>query len=129
MPQRSATSSSSPAKNAFWFDTMASPDGAFGNLMKNAQSAIEDSYRTMSDETLQFINKRLEHNSEAMEQCRDCRDVSALMSVQQKWIMDMAHDYYDEAARMGEVTRKVLVSGLPTNGASAHPTRAEKHAQ
>jgi hypothetical protein len=112
-----------------WFDGVVSPEGPFANIMKNAQGAFEDSFRTMSDEALHFINRRLEHNGEIIEQCRDCKDVSALMTAQQKWFMDMARDYYDEAMRMGEVSRKVFANSLPANGESAQPKHADKPGQ
>lgn len=121
MPQQTTQKTSMPFM-PFWLDNPAAAEGAFGALMKNARTAFESSYKEYSEETLAFLNKRLEHNSEAIEQCRACKDVSALMSAQQKWLMELAHDYFDEAVRMNEVTRKVVASGLGSigNGAS-HP--------
>jgi len=118
MPQHTTQKSSTPFM-PFWLDNPASMDGAFGALMKNARAAFESSYKEFSEETLAFLNKRLEHNSEAIEQCRACKDVSALMSAQQKWLMELAHDYFDEAVRMNEVTRKVVANGFGSIGNGA----------
>lgn len=124
---RTETKSSSPGF-PFWPENVITPEGALGNLMKNAQATMDSGYRAISDETLHFINKRLEHNSEIIEQCRDCTDVGALMIAQQKWMMDLAHDYYDEAVRMSEVTRKMIATGLGENAARATDRHAEKSA-
>jgi hypothetical protein len=120
MPRQATEKSSTPI-TPFWLDNFASPDGAIGSLMKNAQAAFETSVKEYSEETLSFLNKRLEHNSEAIAEYRACKDVGALMSTQQKWLTGLAHDYLDEAVRMGEVTRKVLASGLAANGNGGKP--------
>ena len=113
----------------FWPEKLVSPEGAFGDLMKNTQAAMQSNYRTISDETLQFINKRLAHNSESIEQCRNCDDVGTLMMAQQKWMMDLAHDYYDEAVRIGELTGKMFADGFASDKPGADRPRAEKRTQ
>lgn len=127
MPPKNTHPAAPETNTPPWLDSMVSPGGPFGNAVKNAQSSLEDSFRAMSDETLQFINRRMEHNSEIIEQCRDCRDMGALVAAQQKWFADLAQDYYDEALRMGEVTRKFLANGMGANGRPEVSARAEKH--
>jgi len=112
-PKQSASSNGN-----VWIEGVLSREGMVANMMKNSQAAFEDSFRTLSDEILQFITRRLEHNSAVIEQYRGCKDATDFMNAQQKWFADLAHDYSDEAARMSEVARKMFASALPANGHS-----------
>lgn len=116
MPHQ-ATEKSSTATIPFWFG--ATMDGALRSMMKGFQAAFESGFKEYSEETLAFLTKRLEHNSEAIEECRTCKDVGGLVGAQQKWLMELAHDYLDEAVRINDVARKMLASGLGTAGNGA----------
>ena len=126
MAPKNSSQQSSPSN---WLEGVLSNEGAITGMMKNSQTAFEDGVRTMSDETLQFINKRLEHNSRTIEQYRECKDASDFVNVQQKWLVNLAHDYNDEALRMSEVARKMFISTLPANGHAPASPKGEKHQQ
>src|SRR5258708_17381560 len=101
-------------QNPFWFNNAAITDKGFAESMKRTQSAFEDGFRTLSDETLHFVRERLDHCSEAIEKCRECKDVPSLLAVPQKWFADMTRDYYEESMRMGDLMRKVFADGFVT---------------
>jgi hypothetical protein len=96
----------------FWFNGTALPEKNFSESMKRTQTAFEDGFRTLSDEALHFVRERLDHSSEAIAKCSECKDIPALLAVQQKWFADMARDYYEESMRMGDVMRKIFAAGF-----------------
>ncbi len=65
----------------------------------------------MHEESLRFVNRRLEHASHAIESTRDCRDVGGLLAVQQEWFVDMARDYAEQSSRLAEMMRELLEEG------------------
>lgn len=118
------TSDSKGLQNPFWFNAAALSDEKLSESMKRTQSAFEDGFKTLSDETLQFVRERLDHCSEAIENCRACKDVPSLLAVQQKWFTDMTRDYYEESVRMGDLMRKMFTNGFVTEHTAQPATEA-----
>jgi len=62
--------------------------------------------RAMQEESLRFVNTRLERTGRVIERSRDCQGVPALMALQHDWLMDIARDYAELNKRFGEVLRE-----------------------
>jgi hypothetical protein len=93
------------------FAQFAAADGAFGEMMQVSKFMFRDRLRALTSENRQFVARRLQHTREAMERYVKCTDTAGLAAVQQKWFADLARDYYEEAARMGEASRKIIARG------------------
>ena len=86
----------------------------------------------MQDESLRFVNRRLEHAGHAIESTRDCRDVSGLLAVQHEWLMDMARDYAEHTSRFTDMMRGLFEGGTGRVSEIASietRTGADKHAE
>ncbi len=99
-------------ENTTLFSELAARSSAMTGLLKTSQESLENSVRAMTDETLNFINQRLQRNSDTIALYRGCKDVNEFLAAQQKWFSDLAHDYYEESVRLGEVTRKLFADGM-----------------
>lgn len=73
-----------------------------GGVMKDAQSRLEAAYRSISEESLRFLNKRHEHNSQTIERYCDVKEPASFLQAQHDWATDVLHDYAEGAGRMVE---------------------------
>jgi len=79
------------------------------------------------DESLRFINLRLERNGQALDKLQNCAGIPGLLGVQQEWLRDFVQDYMGHNMRIAGAVR-----GLTQNAmACAHEQVAENidHAQ
>jgi hypothetical protein len=67
----------------------------------------------VQEESLNLVNRRLEHTSHAIENSRDHQGFSGLLSVQQEWMLDFARDYAEHGKRVVDIMR-----GAGEDGAS-----------
>lgn len=81
------------------------------DAVRNAQSLFENGYRALSEESLHFINKRHEHNSQAIEQYRDSKSPATFLLAQQDWALHLLRDYADGTAHVSETMRKCFTRG------------------
>lgn len=59
--------------------------------------------KAMQEESLRFMNMRLEHTSRAFERSRECQGISAILTLQHDWLMDIARDYAELNKRFTEM--------------------------
>ncbi len=79
--------------------------------LRNSQSLVENGYRALSEESLRFINKRHEHNSQTIEQYRDSKSPASFLLAQQDWAFQLLRDFADGTARMAETMRHCISEG------------------
>jgi hypothetical protein len=59
---------------------------------------------------------RLEHTSRTFERSRECQGISAIVTLQQDWLLGIARDYAELNKRFGEVLHEMTEHGA--NGVS-----------
>jgi ElaB/YqjD/DUF883 family membrane-anchored ribosome-binding protein len=52
------------------------------------------------DESLRFVNLRLERNGTALDKLQHCHGIPGLIGVQQEWLRDFLQDYSSQGMRM-----------------------------
>ena len=80
-----------------WFSLLIPSAGVM-----NAQSRLEAGYRTISEESLRFLNKRHEHNSQTIKRYRDAKEPASFLQAQYGWATDVLHDYAEGVGRIVE---------------------------
>ena len=70
------------------------------------------------DESLRFMNLRLERNGQALDRMQNCHGIPGLIGVQQEWLRDLLQDYTSQSMRlMGAMrgfTKNVMASAVET---------------
>lgn len=90
------------------FDAFNAP---FAKVMDQNRLIFQKMLHAMQEESLRFVNRRLEHTSHAIESSRDCQGLSGLMAVQQEFLMDLARDYADQTRRFADLVRELAEDG------------------
>jgi len=90
------------------FDVFSGP---ITRLMDQNWSAFQKILHAMQEESLNLVNRRLEHTSHAIESSRDCQGFSGLLSVQQEWMLDFARDYAEHNKRFVDIMRGAAEDG------------------
>ena len=82
-------------------------------LIQTAESQrtlLQEMTQFAKDESLRFVNLRLERNGRAMEQLQSCSGLPGLFGVQQEWLRDLLSDYAGHNMRMAGAMRGVAQS-------------------
>lgn len=95
-------------------------NGPIAKVMDQNRMMFQKMLHAMQEESLRFVNRRLEHTSRAIEGSRECQGVSGLMAVQQEFLMDLARDYADQTRRFADLVRELAEDG--TSGATEAAT-------
>ena len=70
------------------------------------------------DESLRFLNLRLERNGQALDRLQNCHGIPGLIGVQQEWLRDLVQDYTSQSMRlmgaMRGLTKNVMASAVET---------------
>ena len=70
------------------------------------------------DESLRFMNLRLERNGQALDRLQNCHGIPGLIGVQQEWLRDLVQDYTSQSMRlmgaMRGLTKNVMASAVET---------------
>jgi hypothetical protein len=88
-------------------------NGPIAKVLDHNRLMFQKMMHVMRQESLHFVNRRLEHAGRALESSRDCHGVMGLVAVQQEYLMEMARDYAEQARRLAD-----LVQDLGADGAS-----------
>jgi hypothetical protein len=126
-------------------DTFSTLNGSFVRMLDWNRAMFEKTWRATHEESLRFINRRLEHNARALQSMRDIQGVSALFAAEQDWLVDAAKDYVEtgekirgrffelatstvqEAAEQGRSTAETFRASA--NEVADKAKRAAEHAQ
>lgn len=96
------------------FDAFDILGGPMARVMDQNRMIFQRMIHAMQEESLRFVNRRLEHTSHAIESSRECHGVSGLMAVQHEWILDFARDYAEQTKRFAELMRELAEDGTAT---------------
>ena len=88
-------------------DTFATVNNSMMKAMERNRLITQNLFKAMQEESLRFMNTRLEHTSRAVEKGRDVQGISQLIALQHDWLMDAAKDYAEFNKRFGEVLQEV----------------------
>lgn len=86
--------------NAFEHDQTLSQLGQ--NLTQTAESGralVQEMTHFAKDESLRFVNLRLERNGAALDRLQNCQGIPGLIGVQQEWLRDLFQDYASQSMR------------------------------
>jgi ElaB/YqjD/DUF883 family membrane-anchored ribosome-binding protein len=94
-------------------DIPNSPDPAqtvsqLGETLRGSLAQTAESHRVLvqemtgfaKDESLRFVNLRLERNGAALDKLQHCHGIPGLIGVQQEWLRDFLQDYTSQSMRM-----------------------------
>ena len=85
--------------------------GPMARMMDQNWSMFQKMMHLMREESLHFVNRRLEQTSHALESSRDCEGLTDLIAIQQEWMVSFARDYAEQTKRMAEVMRELAEDG------------------
>jgi len=94
-------------------------NGPLVRALDQNRQIFERMVHAMQEESLKFVNRRLEHTSRAIEGARECQGVSGLLAVHQEFLMDMAFDYANQTRRFAEIMHEMTDEAgrrVPGNG-------------
>ena len=84
-------------------DAFATVNNSFMKAIDQNRMIAQNLMRAMQEESLRFMNQRLEHTSRAFERSRECEGFSQFLNLQQDWLMDCARDYAEFNKRCSDV--------------------------
>lgn len=97
-------------------------------VMDHNRIIFQKMLHAMQEESLRFVNRRLECTGRAIEHSRDCHGVAGLMAVQQEYLMDLARDCTEQTRRLADLVRELAEDGTAQLSEVAHavtePARA-----
>lgn len=88
--------------------------GPMARLMEHNRAVMQKMFHVMQEESVRFVNRRIEHASQTIEASRDCHGISGLMAVQQEWMLGFARDYADQTRRFAELMGEIVEDGSET---------------
>jgi hypothetical protein len=87
--------------------TLTALNDSFLKMLEHNRTIFEKMMLAMQEESLRFVNLRMEHTSKALQNSRDCHGLPGLLTVQHDWLVDAARDYAEESKRFGDVMRDI----------------------
>lgn len=69
------------------------------------RALFQDMTNFAKEESLRFMNLRLERNGSALDKLQNCHGLPGLMGVQQEWLRDLMQDYMSQNMRMAGAFR------------------------
>jgi len=112
-----ATEAASHVDNAA--DNLAFIHTSFSRIFEQNSQIFEQMMRAAHEESLRFVNKRLERTSHALEDCRQVDGFPGLMRIQQEWLLKLAEDYFEETQRFGDILRDFATTATGNTIATA----------
>lgn len=93
------------------FDAFDVFGGPMTRLMEQNWSIFQKMMHAMREESLHFVNRRLEQTTHAIESSKDCDGISDLLAVQQEWMVNFTRDYAEQTKRFAELMRDLAEDG------------------
>src|SRR5215469_30362 len=93
-------------------DTFNTLNGSFVRMLDWNRAMFEKTWRATHEESLRFINRRLEHNARALQTLRDVQGVSGLFAAEQDWLVDAARDYVETGEKLRGRLFELATSGV-----------------
>lgn len=93
-------------------DTFSTLNGSFVRMLDWNRSFFEKTLRASQEESLRFINRRLERNQRMLESIRESQGVSGLIAAEQDWLIDAARDYVETSEKLRGRFFELATSGV-----------------
>jgi hypothetical protein len=88
-------------------DTFTTVNNSMVKALEQNRVITQNLFKAMQEESLRFMNTRLEHTSRTFEKSRECQGIPQLITLQHDWLMDIARDYAELNKRFGEVLHEM----------------------
>jgi gas vesicle protein len=85
--------------------------GPMARLMDQNWAIFQKLMHVMREESFEFVNRRLEQTSHAIDSSRECSGISDLIAVQQEWMVNLARDYAEQTKRIAEAMQDLAEDG------------------
>jgi hypothetical protein len=97
---------------------------------QNHRALVQEMTVFAKDESLRFVNLRLERNGAALDKLQSCAGLPGLISVQQEWLRDFVQDYLGQNMRLAGAFRGVAHNAMAsaTEAASDNIDRMQHEA-
>jgi hypothetical protein len=92
-------------------DTFNTLNGSFAKMIDWNRSLMEKTLRTTQEESLRFINRRLERNAKTLESLRDSQGLSGLIAAEQDWLVGAARDYVEGTQKFSGMLFELAANG------------------
>jgi hypothetical protein len=100
-------------------------DSPLGKVVEHNRLVLEKLTHAMQEESLRFVNHRLECTGRALEGLRNCEGVTGMMAVHNEYLVGVAQDYLEGSRRFGEILRELAFSGA-REATEATPLRVHR---
>lgn len=98
---------------------IAQLNDALTQTAESQRALMQEMAQFAKDESLRFVNLRLERNGHVMEQLQSCSGLPGLFGVQQEWLRDMISDYAAQNMRLAGAMRGVAQTVMAKTGEAA----------
>jgi Phasin protein len=88
-------------------DTFTTVNNSMVKALEQNRVITQNLFKAMQEESLRFMNTRLEHTSRTFEKSRECQGIPQLITLQHDWLMDIARAYAELNKRFGEVLHEM----------------------
>ena len=80
---------------------------SMAHTAESHRALIQEMTVFAKDESLRFVNLRLERNGQTMDKLQNCHGIPGLIGVQQEWLRDFVQDYMGQNMRLAGAFRGV----------------------
>jgi hypothetical protein len=91
---------------------LAAINGSFAEGIDRTGGTWLKSLRTLQEETLRFVNHRLERDTEVIKQYQQCKNIVEMIATHQKWFAGLSQDYLQEGLQIGKVMREIMTNSV-----------------
>jgi hypothetical protein len=110
-------------------DTVSNLTEQLAQTAESQRALVNEITVFAKDETLRFLNLRMDRNSAALEKLQTCQGLAGLIGVQQEWLRDLMQDYSDLGQRNASALRGVAHTVAAKATDAANDTVDRMHAQ
>jgi hypothetical protein len=89
---------------------------------ESQRALVQDMTHFAKEESLRFMNLRLERNGAALDKLQNCRGLPGLLGVQQEWLRDLVQDYMSQNMRLAGAFRGVAQNVVASAAETASQT-------
>lgn len=89
---------------------------------ESQRALFQDMTHFAKEESLRFMNLRLERNGSALDKLQNCHGLPGLLGVQQEWLRDFVQDYMSQNMRLAGAFRGVAQNVVVSAAQSASQT-------
>ena len=89
---------------------------------ESQRALFQDMTHFAKEESLRFMNLRLERNGTALDKLQNCRGLPGLLGVQQEWLRDLVQDYMSQNMRLAGAFRGVAQNVVASAAQTASQT-------